>query len=325
MGSSPSSVRSPLLRQRRVICYEDEPSDEELDQDEEAGPFRRLHHGIPDGTRNYQQQEDDSGIVMATSSVEVDDESQDSSEGHRHSEPPTPLYGSSLESEEGGSAPPGAESPFMPIRCFEHSAGGGGTNLGVKKEAYREMQESKRSPKLEHKAVTRVKSMMSIECPNLPPKPKSEENTAATAGVVQAAQSGTRTPGRPQHHCKRGDPSELAGICTIETVVLKRSQTESFGLDLEIKSSPLKVLITGLRPGGAAERVSITVGEKVSFSFFFFFFCFVSHILFISLNIYLFSSSFICGPRLNMHTISGRMSILKFTVMCILSSTIILI
>ncbi|XP_036454186.1 PDZ domain-containing protein 2 isoform X2 [Colossoma macropomum] len=267
VGSSPSSVRSPLLRQRRVICYEDEPSDEELGPDEDAGPFRQLHRGIPDGTRHHHHhQEDDSGIVMATSSTEVDDESQDSSEGHRHSEPATPPYGSSLESEEGAGGPSGAESPFMPIRCFEHSTGGGGANLGVKKEPYREGQESKRSPKLEHKAVTRVKSMMSIECPNVPQKTKGEETTTATASPAQAAQCSTRTPSRPQHHCRRGEPSELAGICTIETVVLKRSETESFGLDLEIKSSPLKVLITGLRPGGAAEREArgrMSVGDEI--------------------------------------------------------------
>ncbi|XP_007250533.3 PDZ domain-containing protein 2 isoform X1 [Astyanax mexicanus] len=267
VGSSPSSVRSPLLRQRRVICYEDEPSDEELGPDGDSRSFQRLHCSIPHDSSQNNQQEDDSGIVMATSSVEVDDESQDSSEGHRHSEPATPTYGSSLESEEGGGLPPGAESPFMPIRCFEHSAGGSGANLGVKKEPHREVQESKRSPKLEHKAVTRVKSMMSIECPNPPQKPKGEETTATTtANPTQTSQSGARTPGRPQHHCRRGEASELAGICTIETVVLKRSETESFGLDLEIKSSPLKVLITGLRPGGAAEREArgrMSVGDEI--------------------------------------------------------------
>ncbi|KAG9261688.1 PDZ domain-containing protein 2 isoform X1 [Astyanax mexicanus] len=267
VGSSPSSVRSPLLRQRRVICYEDEPSDEELGPDEDSRSFRRLHCSIPHDSSQNNQQEDDLGIVMATSSVEVDGESQDSSEGHRHSEPATPTYGSSLESEEGGGLPPGAESPFMPIRCFEHSAGGSGANLGVKKEPHREVQESKRSPKLEHKAVTRVKSMMSIECPNPPQKPKGEETTATTtANPTQTSQSGARTPGRPQHHCRRGEASELAGICTIETVVLKRSETESFGLDLEIKSSPLKVLITGLRPGGAAEREArgrMSVGDEI--------------------------------------------------------------
>ncbi|XP_026787037.3 PDZ domain-containing protein 2 isoform X1 [Pangasianodon hypophthalmus] len=240
MPSSPGSVRSPLLRQRCVICYEDEASDE----DEDVGPFRHLKHGNSDAARH---QEDDSGIVVATSSLEVDDESQDGSEGNRL-EAVTPFYSSSLESVEGGGNV--AELPFMPIYCSEHSA-----SLGTRKEA-------KRSPKLEHKAVTRVKSMMSIECPNLAQKPKTEDITGAPLGAhTQATQRG-----RTQHHCRRGEPSELAGICTIETVVLKRSESESFGLDLEIKSSPLKVLITGLRPGGAAEREArgrMNVGDEI--------------------------------------------------------------
>ncbi|XP_067294505.1 PDZ domain-containing protein 2 isoform X2 [Pseudorasbora parva] len=263
VGSSPSSVRSPLLRQRRVICYEDEPSDDETGLEEDSGPFRRRLRGVSEGGRHHHQEED-SGIVIATSSLEVDDESQDSSESHRQigSEPATPIYGSSLESEEGASGPPGAESPFMPIRCMEAA---GGTNLGIKKEPLREGQEVKRSPKLEHKAVTRVKSMMSIECPSPPQKAKGEEPPLLPATPVQVTHNSTRPPCR-MLHCKKGESSELAGVCTIETIVLQRSETESFGLDLEIKSAPLKVLITGLRPGGVAEREAsgkMSVGDEI--------------------------------------------------------------
>lgn len=252
VGSSPSSVRSPLLRQRRVICYEDEPSDDETGLEEDNGPFRRLLRGVSDA---HQHQEQDSGIVIATSSLEVDDESQDSSESHRQisSEPTTPFYGSSIESEEGPTGPSAAESPFMPIHCIE------ATNLGVKKEPHREGQEVKRSPKLEHKAVTRVKSMMSIECPNPPQRAKGEDPGLVPANPAQVTQNCTRPPCRMMH-CKKGESSELAGVCTIETVVLQRSEMESFGLDLEIKSAPLKVLVTGLRPGGVAERVGWNLG-----------------------------------------------------------------
>uniref|UniRef100_A0A8C2GZR4 PDZ domain containing 2 n=1 Tax=Cyprinus carpio TaxID=7962 RepID=A0A8C2GZR4_CYPCA len=247
VGSSPSSVRSPLLRQRRVICYDDEPSDDETGLEEDSGPFRRRLRGVSD-VGHHHHQEEDSGIVIATSSVEVDDESQDSSESHRQigSEPATPLYGSSLESEEGPSGQPSPESPFMSIRCMEAA---GGTNLGIKKDAHREGQEVKRSPKLEHKAVTRVKSMMSIECPNPPQRAKGEEQPLLPATAAQ-----------------KGESSELAGVCTIETIVLQRNETESFGLDLEIKSAPLKVLITGLRPGGVAEREAsgkMSVGDEI--------------------------------------------------------------
>ncbi|XP_036382724.1 PDZ domain-containing protein 2 [Megalops cyprinoides] len=268
VGSSPSSVRSPLLRQRRIVCYEDEASDEDDDppsaEDESGGaPYRRALRG---GAEARRIPEDDSGIVIATSSVEVDEESQDGGELHRNpsSEAPTPLY-SSADSEDGPGAeplPPGAESPFMPIRCLDYDGGGAGGGLGVRKDPHRDGQlESKRSPKLEHKAVTRVKSMMSIECPNLPHRPKGEEPPP------QPAQTGAPCPTpRPPSHCKKAETSELAGVCTIETVVLRRGKDESFGLDLEIKSSPLKVLITGLRPGGAAERESLgkmSIGDEI--------------------------------------------------------------
>ncbi|MBN3319730.1 PDZD2 protein, partial [Atractosteus spatula] len=265
LGSSPKSVRSPLLRQRRVICYEDEVSDEEIEppQVEETGAtalYRRTRRGGAEGGR---MPEEDSGIIIATSSVEVDDESQDGGELRRNfsSETPTHLYSSSLESEDGGGAeqpPLGTESPFMPICSFEYDGGTGSSNLGVKKDPYREGQlESKRSPKLEHKAVTRVKSMMSIECPNLPHRPKNEE---------QQSQAGTRPVARPLPHSRKSESCDSAGAYTVETVVLHRKVTESFGLDLEIKSSPLKVLITGLRPGGAAERESmgrLSVGDEI--------------------------------------------------------------
>ncbi|KAJ8261287.1 hypothetical protein COCON_G00170100 [Conger conger] len=201
-GGSPGSVRSPLLRQRRVICSEEEGSD----ADEDARQDRCSDNGA--------------GAL------------------------PQPLA-------------PGAESPFVPIRSPEHEDGAA-ANLGVKKDSHREA-ESKRSPKLEHKAVTRVKSMMSIECPSQPHRPKGEE-------PPQPGPGGARPAARPQTHGKRAEAGELAGACAVETVLLQRSHSESFGLDLEINSSPLKVLITGLRPGGAADRESkgkLCVGDEV--------------------------------------------------------------
>uniref|UniRef100_UPI003AAE2EE9 PDZ domain-containing protein 2 n=1 Tax=Centroberyx gerrardi TaxID=166262 RepID=UPI003AAE2EE9 len=294
VGTSPTSVRSPLLRQRRVMCYEDEPSDDDEDPDNtgKTPPFCRPMNSrvVPSGDAQASQlPENDSGIVIATSSLEVDEDSQDGGDLQRDgsSDMPTPLYGSSLESEDGIAINSGSESPFMPIRCpFDHEAGvtasmsSGSSNLAVKKDTHTNRDggqtESKRSPKLEHKAVTRVKSMMSIEAPNLPQplKPKSDEPSPALASFQppsQALQCGgiiPRTPGWviPHQHCRKGEVNELAGVCTIDMVILRRSEEESFGLDLEIKSSPLKVIITGLRPGGAAEREcmgKLGVGDEI--------------------------------------------------------------
>ncbi|KAM3834051.1 PDZ domain-containing protein 2 [Diretmus argenteus] len=277
VGASPATMRSPLLRQRQVMCYEDEPSDDDEDPD-------HTRNTLPDNSGSAwasQLPENDSGIIMATSSLEVDEDSQDGGvlQGDGSREVPTPLYGSSLESEEGITMISGSESPFMPIHCpFDYKAGvavnmsSGSSNLAVKDtHTSRDggQMESKRSPKLEHKAVTRVKSMMGIEAPNLPQqvKPKGEELSPALASFQsQIPQSGGIIPRTPHQHCRKGEASELVGICTIDTVILRRSEEESFGLDLEIKSSPLKVVITGLRPGGAAERESmgkLGVGDEI--------------------------------------------------------------
>lgn len=292
VSPSPTSVRSPLLRQRQVMCYEDDTSndDEDPDDAENASTFCRPTNSraiaSSDGQAS-QLPENDSGIVIATSSLEVDEDSQDGRDlqRDRSSDVATVLYSSSLESEEGNILNSGSESPFMPIHFpLNHEAGvaasktSGSSNLVIKKDMSRDggQMESKRSPKLEHKAVTRVKSMMSIEAPNLPQqaKPKGDEPSSALTSLQQPSQAlqgggiSSRTSGWsiPHHNCRKGEMSELAGVCTIDTVTLRRSEEESFGLDLEIKSSPVKVVITGLRPGGAAERESmgkLSIGDEI--------------------------------------------------------------
>uniref|UniRef100_A0AAZ3RUC0 PDZ domain-containing protein n=1 Tax=Oncorhynchus tshawytscha TaxID=74940 RepID=A0AAZ3RUC0_ONCTS len=275
-----SSVRSPLLRQRRVICHDDEVSD---DEDAVTLPFRQVA-----GRVTAMGVVADSSIMISASSVELDEESEG---------PHILLHSNSLESQEGVGfvTSSGAESPFMPIRRSDHhqTPGGGGgsfpttgpSNLGVRMDPQGPL-EPKHSPKLEHKAVTRVKTMLSIEAPPIQPtnqqnqnqRTKGEESPTSPSSQSLAPQPGvasSRSLGRPGCNpnllCKKGEAcSELAGEepahCTIDKVVLRRSEEESFGLDLEIRSSPLKVVITGLRLGGAAERESrgrMCVGDEI--------------------------------------------------------------
>ncbi|XP_076021310.1 PDZ domain-containing protein 2 [Genypterus blacodes] len=300
--TSPTSVRSPLLRQRRVMCFDDELSD---DNEDNMGSTVAFH--TPKDSRKVkssdaqasQYPERESAVVIATSSLEVDGDSEDGGDLQRcgSTDTPTPLQGSSMECEDGitkMTEGPGSESPFMPIRSpIDHKTGvagsvcPGSSILTISNGNHSNLDdgqlESKRSPKLEHKAVTRVKSMMGTEVPNLllQPKAKADEPSPALTSFqpppLQASQFGrnTRTPTGfvPQPQCRKGDASELAGVCTIDTVTLRRREEESFGLDLEIMSSPLKVVITGLKPGGAAEKESkgklsvgdeiVTIGDKV--------------------------------------------------------------
>ncbi|XP_054466806.1 PDZ domain-containing protein 2 [Anoplopoma fimbria] len=286
--SSPASLRSPLLRQRRLMCFEDELSDEEDDKTRNTGLFRgptkpdSVNFG--DG-RASEIPKSESAIVNATSSLDINGNSKDGDmQSCGSHDVKTPLSGSFSQCEEGftnKSASPTSESPLMPTRKAgaAGSLGSRPSNLSINSESYTSQDdgqlESKRSPKLEHKAVMRVKSMMSIEAPNLPQQQKSKADEPSPGSgpsqpPPQATQCGRNpkiTGGSVPHpHCKKGDASELVGVCTIDTVTLRRSEDETFGLDLEIMSSPLKVVVIGLKPGGAAEREttgSLSTGDEI--------------------------------------------------------------
>ncbi|XP_067888170.1 PDZ domain-containing protein 2 isoform X2 [Heterodontus francisci] len=238
LSESPKSIRSPLLRQRRVMCYDDINDDEDFVKPKDNIRLKRPQRDIAKKIL-----EEDSEIIIATSSVEVDDESQDSELLRNiNGDGATPLYGSSLESED-SSMEQMVDSPFMPLKFFEStSSTDSHSNLGVKEGQV----ESKRSPKLEHKAVTRVKSMMSFECPPNLLRQKNDEHHSHSSKPIA----------RPLPHSKKDETTDTSGLCCTETIYLSRKESESFGLDLEIKASPLRVLITGLQPGGAAERES---------------------------------------------------------------------
>ncbi|XP_034451574.1 PDZ domain-containing protein 2 isoform X3 [Hippoglossus hippoglossus] len=283
--SSPTSVRSPLLRQRRVMCFEEGFSDEEnSDNTGNAEHSHRLTKSDSDKLSDAQASQfsksDSMGVVATsvTSSLDVGGDSEDGGDLKRcgSNDMTTSLDGSFSQREEV------IRSPFDDKAGVASSTGSVSSNLTLSSENHTNQDdgqlESKRSPKLEHKAVTRVKSMMSIEAPNLPQQPKSKvDELSLSQPLSQPTQCG-RSPGVAggsisHQHCKKGEISELLGVCAIDTVTLRRSEDESFGLDLEIMSSPLRVVITGLKPGGAAERGSsallcpgdeiVKIGEKL--------------------------------------------------------------
>ncbi|KAM9137576.1 PDZ domain-containing protein 2 isoform 2-T2 [Pangshura tecta] len=250
LDGSPKSVRSPLLRQRRVVFYDGDVSDEDDFVKQEEVHFQRRQRD-----KSQKNVKEDSGVVITTSSAEVDDEGQDDElSRHSGSKAATPVFSNSLVSE--ASALKQTEDlSFFQIKALECSGmpESHPTNLGVKE--LREAQvDSLRSPKLEHKAVTRVKSMMSTECRNLP-RQKMEEHGSCHKPIA-----------RTLPHSKRTEAPEISKQSNAETVNLLRNADESFGLDLEIQATPIRVVITGLRSGGAAERGSmgkLAVGDEI--------------------------------------------------------------
>lgn len=229
LSDSPKSARSPFHRQRRVVFYDGDVSD-----DDENSHMQR-------GQRAKSQE--DTGIVITTSSVEIDDESQDSeSPKYSGTETSSPVFSNSAESAD--STLEQIDSPFFPIIAFDYSSMPEVRLSSLSLKELREAQlESKRSPKLEHRAVTRVKSMMSTECRSLQ-RQRTEEHGSYNKPVA-----------RTLPHSKKCEAPKGAGQGQGEIVTLVRNEHESFGLDLEIQAVPLKVVVTGLRPGGAAEMV----------------------------------------------------------------------
>ncbi|XP_053557148.1 LOW QUALITY PROTEIN: PDZ domain-containing protein 2 [Bombina bombina] len=244
-NGSPQSIRSPLLRQR-VVCYDDDDASENDDFSKKEG--RLLKDGMKKNA------DEDSGIVMTTSSLDVDEEIQDN-ELPTNTDIGTSFCGSSLESED-SSLEHMVDSPFFAIKAFEYS---GRTevrpsSLGINQPLERQ-SEIKRSPKLEHKAITRVKSMMSTECPNSS-KQKVEETGQAAQPVAKTVAA----------IVKNNEGIDFSGKCDTETVRLLCSEYESIGLDLEIKETPMRVIITGLRPGAESDKESmgkLTVGDEI--------------------------------------------------------------
>ncbi|XP_038258498.1 PDZ domain-containing protein 2 isoform X3 [Dermochelys coriacea] len=251
LTGSPKSVRSPLLRQRRVVFYDGDVSDEDDFVKQEEVHFQRSQ-----GDKSQKNAKEDSGMVITTSSIEVDDEGQDG-ELSRHpgsKAAATPGFSNSLVTEE-SALEQMVDLSFFQIKALDYSGMPEihSTNLGVKKLQEAQL-ESMRSPKLEHKAVTRVKSMMSTECRNLP-RQKMEEHGSCHKPVA-----------RTLPHSKKTEGPNIPRQSNAETVNLLRNEDESFGLDLEIQATPVRVVITGLRSGGAAERGSmgkLTVGDEI--------------------------------------------------------------
>uniref|UniRef100_A0A8C3LVR6 PDZ domain containing 2 n=1 Tax=Chrysolophus pictus TaxID=9089 RepID=A0A8C3LVR6_CHRPC len=241
LSDSPKSARSPFHRQRRVVFYDGDASD-----DDESSHLQRSQRA---------KSQEDAGIVITTSSVETDDEIQDSSSSrYIGTETSSPVFSSSVESAD--STPEQTDSPFFPIIAFDYSSVPEVRLSSLSLRELREAQlESKRSPRLEHRAVTRVKSMMSTECRSLQ-RQRTEEHGSYNKPVA-----------RMLPHSKKCEAPDGAGQCQGEIVTLVRNEHESFGLDLEIQAMPLKVVVTGLRPGGAAERGSMgkmTVGDEIT-------------------------------------------------------------
>nr|XP_060617337.1 PDZ domain-containing protein 2 isoform X1 [Anolis sagrei ordinatus]XP_060617338.1 PDZ domain-containing protein 2 isoform X1 [Anolis sagrei ordinatus] len=236
-SDSPKGARI-VQRQRRIAFYDGDVSDED-DFTKQDGI--RLQKGSR--SKGQKKAEGSCDVIITTTPAEDTDENLEkdfAAHGLNDS------AHSSFKDLTQGAMEHIVDSPFLPVKSFDHSNVPEVHPSHLSLKDFRETQgESKRSPKLEHKAVTRVKSLMSIEYHGIS-RQKNEDHGACS-----------RPSGRVLPQIRKSEPQENPfGQSDTETVTLIRNENESFGLDLEICATPLRVVITNLRPGGVAERTS---------------------------------------------------------------------
>ncbi|XP_062984253.1 PDZ domain-containing protein 2 isoform X2 [Elgaria multicarinata webbii] len=238
-SDSPKGGRTAFQRQRRLAFYDGDASDEDDFAKQDGARFQR-------GPRSKGQRKSEGNceVTITTTPGEGSGTNQEREFATNTHSDPGP---SGFRDPTDNAAEPAPDSPFLPVKLFDYPNMPELHPGHLSLKEFREAQlESKRSPKLEHKAVTRVKSLMSIEYHGVPRQKTEEPGTCSRPG------------GRVLPHVRKSDTQEspLRQIHT-EVITLTRNENESFGLDLEIHATPLRVVITGLRAGGAAERASM--------------------------------------------------------------------
>ncbi|XP_021117186.1 PDZ domain-containing protein 2 isoform X2 [Heterocephalus glaber] len=224
LPGSPQALRNPLLRQRKVGCYDanDASDEEEFDGERDCislpgalpGPGRPLSE---DGARHI--------------SVTI--------EGNKQKEPPqktlvskassVPLLGSSLDLE--GS---------VPVVLAPFQAAGRVPKSGPGSSGRKELSGSRSSPKLEYRVHIDTQGVMSTENP-VSPKQKSEDLVSRHKPVAKV------TP-----CCKR--PTAEAGLSSSKTAALTGRADQPCGQDLNVRATLIGETVPDPQQDGTTEK-----------------------------------------------------------------------
>ncbi|XP_033035168.1 PDZ domain-containing protein 2 isoform X2 [Trachypithecus francoisi] len=237
LPGSPQALRNPLLRQRKVGCYDADASDEEEFDGE--GDCISLPGALPAPSRPLA--EDDSRCVLIPSSKGMDVHNQ---EGRPQKTLVSkaisaPLLGSSVDLEE--SIPEGMVDTPSHAANLMASAGApkGSPGSWWKKE----LTGSSSAPKLEYTVHTDTQSPMNTGSPGSP----QQKN--------EGLGSRHRPVARVSPHCKRSEAE--ARPSGSETVNLTGRANDPCHLDSRVQATSVKVTVAGFRPGGAVEKESL--------------------------------------------------------------------
>lgn len=233
LPGSPQVLRNPLLRQRKVGCYDSDPSDE--DEFEGEGDCISLPGTLPGPGRPLT--EDDPRHVLTNSSkvrgVNSQEEQPQKTLVSKASS--VPLLGSSLSSEERAPGNLGNTASHAAILLCSAEAPKGGPGCSERKE----LSGSRSSPKLECRAGSQ--SLASTD--SSAPQQKRESLGSRHKPVA-----------RVSPHCKR--PEAEARPSGSETANLTDGANDPCGLDSKVQATSVQVTTTGLRPGGTVGKVT---------------------------------------------------------------------
>ncbi|XP_077860763.1 PDZ domain-containing protein 2 isoform X5 [Macaca mulatta] len=238
LPGSPQALRNPLLRQRKVGCYDANDASDEEEFDGE-GDCISLPGALPAPSRPLA--EDNSRCVLISSSKGVDVHNQ---EGRPQKTLVSkaisaPLLGSSVDLEE--SIPEGmVDTPSHAANLTASArAPKGSPGSWWKKE----LTGSSSAPKLEYTVHTDTQSPMNTGSPGSPQQ--------KNAGLG----SRHRPVARVSPHCKRSEAE--ARPSGSETVNLTGRANDPCDVDSRVQATSVKVTVTGFRPGGAMEKESL--------------------------------------------------------------------
>ncbi|XP_053770062.1 PDZ domain-containing protein 2 isoform X2 [Desmodus rotundus] len=232
LPGSPQGLRNPLLRQRKVGCYEADDASDEGEFDSE-GDCISLPGTLPGSSRS--RTEDNSRPVSVTSSkvTGANDQKEHPPKTLVSKASSVPLLGSASNLEE--TVPRDLRDTLLHAASLLSSAEapkGGSGGSGRK-----ELSGSRSSPKLEYRAGPQ--SPVSMDGPTSPQK----DGSLVSRHKVVA---------RVSPHCKQ--PEANARPSGSETVSLTEGADDPCGLDSKVQGTSGQVTMTGFQPGGTVEK-----------------------------------------------------------------------
>ncbi|XP_051709802.2 PDZ domain-containing protein 2 isoform X2 [Oryctolagus cuniculus] len=235
LPGSPQDLRNPLLRQRRLGCYDANDASDEGEFDGE-GDCVSLPGALP-GPGRPLSEHDSRHFAMASSKVtDVNKQERQPQKTQVSKASSVPLLGRSVDLEESVSqGMVAAPSRAASLLCSAAAAEGGPAGPGQK-----ELSEARSSPKLDSRVGAGPQSPVSTESPTSPQQ-KSESQGSRHRPVA-----------RVSPHCKR--PEAEARPHGTETLAPTGRADEPCGPDFPAQATSVKATATGLQPGGPIEK-----------------------------------------------------------------------